>query len=144
MSFHVPHVYRVRKGALASDDSVGNCGAFFIPNGAGQTPLAVIASDGDGWEHVSVSLPTRCPTWDEMCRVKHILGQGRLRRSVPPTRKQIRELPPLLPASVATSGHRAPASAFLHGRTANSERGMSAVLQESATGAQWFQWRTKQ
>lgn len=72
MSFHVPHVYRVRKGALASDDSVGNCGAFFIPNGAGQTPLAVIASDGDGWERVSVSLPTRCPTWDEMCRVRHI------------------------------------------------------------------------
>lgn len=24
----------------------------------------------DGWEHVSVSLPDRCPTWDEMCRVK--------------------------------------------------------------------------
>lgn len=23
-----------------------------------------------GWEHVSVSLPHRCPTWSEMCRVK--------------------------------------------------------------------------
>ena len=26
----------------------------------------VIASCGDGWEHVSVSLPNRCPTWNEM------------------------------------------------------------------------------
>jgi len=31
--------------------------------------------DGDatnGWEHVSVSLPKRCPTWDEMCFVKSL------------------------------------------------------------------------
>lgn len=32
--------------------------------------LLIIASDGGGWEHVSVSLPTRCPTWEEMCWVK--------------------------------------------------------------------------
>jgi hypothetical protein len=25
---------------------------------------------GSGWEHVSISLPNRCPTWDEMCRIK--------------------------------------------------------------------------
>ena len=24
------------------------------------------------WEHVSVSLPNRCPTWDEMCFVKDL------------------------------------------------------------------------
>jgi hypothetical protein len=31
-----------------------------------------IASDGLGWEHVSVSLnKKRCPTWDEMCIVKN-------------------------------------------------------------------------
>ena len=28
--------------------------------------LAVIASDGDGWDHVSVSHRARCPKWDEM------------------------------------------------------------------------------
>lgn len=28
--------------------------------------LRVIASDGLGWDHVSVSLAHRCPTWDEM------------------------------------------------------------------------------
>lgn len=32
--------------------------------------IRVIASDGMGWDHVSVSLATRCPTWDEMCWVK--------------------------------------------------------------------------
>lgn len=25
-----------------------------------------------GWEHASVSLRTRCPTWDEMCMIKNI------------------------------------------------------------------------
>jgi len=32
----------------------------------------VIWSNGGGWDHVSVSWPSRCPTWDEMCRVKDI------------------------------------------------------------------------
>jgi len=32
--------------------------------------LFVIASDGEGWDHVSVSLRNRCPTWEEMCFVK--------------------------------------------------------------------------
>ena len=34
--------------------------------------LNVIYSDGGGWDHVSVSLPNRCPTWDEMCIIKDI------------------------------------------------------------------------
>ncbi|MCR4532718.1 hypothetical protein NUV62_17465 [Acinetobacter venetianus] len=25
-----------------------------------------------GWEHVSVSLPARCPTWEEMCFIKSL------------------------------------------------------------------------
>lgn len=29
-----------------------------------------IASWGGGWDHVSVSYPNRCPTWDEMHAVK--------------------------------------------------------------------------
>lgn len=32
--------------------------------------LTVIASAGEGWEHVSVSTPTRCPSWGEMEWVK--------------------------------------------------------------------------
>lgn len=72
MTFHVPEQHRVRTGPLASDKSLGNNGAFFIPTRPGQPPLRVIVSDFGGWEHVSVSRPDRCPTWDEMCLVKSI------------------------------------------------------------------------
>ena len=34
--------------------------------------LGMIASDGAGWDHVSVSCKRRCPTWDEMCWVKRL------------------------------------------------------------------------
>jgi len=71
MTFKVPEQYRVRTGRLGSDKSFGCNGAFFIPQVVrGESmPLKVICSDGEGWEHVSVSLPHRCPTWVEMCRV---------------------------------------------------------------------------
>ena len=67
---HAPNKYRLRIGPMGSDAATGNNGAFLIPTRPGQPPLRVIASDGAGWEHVSVSLPNRCPTWDEMCKVK--------------------------------------------------------------------------
>lgn len=70
MTFHVPNTYRVRRGMFASTEDDGNNGAFFIPNVLGQVPLKIIASDGEGWEHVSVSLHHRTPTWEEMCKVK--------------------------------------------------------------------------
>lgn len=31
---------------------------------------SVVWSNGDGWDHVSVAWPSRCPTWEEMCLVK--------------------------------------------------------------------------
>lgn len=69
MTFHVPNEYRVRSGPARSDNSDGNNGMFFVPFRPGGPRLKVIASDGEGWEHVSVSLPVRCPTWEEMCRI---------------------------------------------------------------------------
>jgi hypothetical protein len=74
MSFSVPNQYRVRTGMYASDDSMTDCGAFFIPNRFERRgpPLKVIASNEGGWEHVSVSLPHRCPTWAEMCLIKDL------------------------------------------------------------------------
>lgn len=66
MTFHVPELKRVRNGQLGSDASFGNNGAFIIGR------LRVIASDGEGWEHVSVSLSDRCPTWTEMCKIKSV------------------------------------------------------------------------
>ncbi len=69
MTFHVPNEHRIRKGTLASEDRFGNNGAFMLSTYAGPE-LAVIASDGEGWEHVSVSVQGRTPTWEEMCFVK--------------------------------------------------------------------------
>lgn len=34
--------------------------------------LSIIASTDNGWEHISVTLANRTPTWDEMCYVKKV------------------------------------------------------------------------
>lgn len=84
MPLHVPERHRITTGRLATNAAMGNNGMFFLPNPQARTgpPLAVIASDGmlgtedephlAGWEHVSVSLPHRCPTWEEMAHVKSV------------------------------------------------------------------------
>lgn len=65
--FKVPERYRVRTGRMGSDESYGNCGAFRVPVELGTyAMLNCIASNEGGWEHVSVSLPHRTPTWEEM------------------------------------------------------------------------------
>ena len=66
--------YRIRFGQFASDPSYGNNGAFKVP--VGNKTALCIASDGMGWEHVSVSLPSRCPTWEEMCFVKDLFWEA--------------------------------------------------------------------
>lgn len=33
---------------------------------------AVVWSFGAGWDHVSISFPRRCPTWEEMCLAKDV------------------------------------------------------------------------
>ena len=72
--------YRVRSGPLATGSGSGANGAFRIP--CGPVVLTVVASDGIDWsesglpgpvfEHVSVSLPARCPTWEEMDFIKRL------------------------------------------------------------------------
>lgn len=80
MTFHVPNQYRIRNGHMGTDESNGNNGAFFVKNPCTRfpgPPLKVIASDACGeWEHVSVSLPDRCPTWPEMSFVKGLFWDG--------------------------------------------------------------------
>lgn len=63
--------YRSTHPALGPTPYGANHGFFLVGN------LRVISSgsaidnpESEGWEHVSVSVPDRCPTWDEMCRVK--------------------------------------------------------------------------
>jgi hypothetical protein len=48
----------------------GTCGAFELPCPSSGRKLLCIASSGDGWDHVSVSLSNRIPNWPEMEHVK--------------------------------------------------------------------------
>ena len=76
MAFEVPEKFRLKTGALGSDSSYGNNGVFSIlikNKCTGEVRLLhVIASDGEDWEHVSVSLPDRCPVWEEMRIMKDL------------------------------------------------------------------------
>ncbi len=48
-------------------------GFFYIPIKKAPFRLNVLmAPEGNDWEHVSVSTPNRCPTWEEMCFVKSL------------------------------------------------------------------------
>lgn len=62
----VPESCRIRIGRFKSSEADGNNGFFTFGK------LQIIASDGEGWEHVSVSRNDRCPTWEEMCEVKDL------------------------------------------------------------------------
>jgi len=72
MSFKVPEKNRVQEklGHLNSTEKDGNNGCFIIKESGRH--FFCIASDGKGWEHVSVSLKDRCPTWAEMCFIKSL------------------------------------------------------------------------
>lgn len=61
------HEWEMQIAGAPGDDTVG---AFRI-NGPKRV-LRVIASAGDGWDHVSVSLPDRPPSWEEMEHVKRL------------------------------------------------------------------------
>jgi len=67
---------------MGSDVSYGNNGLFQLknPQCLTYTPsnlVNVIASDGEDWEHVSVTIgpATRTPTWEEMNHVKNLFWE---------------------------------------------------------------------
>lgn len=67
---------RVRSGQFASDDSFGFNGFFCL--WIGDKRVKAMASDGEGWQHVSVSLndtPKKTPSWDVMCQVKDLFWE---------------------------------------------------------------------
>ena len=74
--------FRITAGPHASDDSFGMAGAFRIPSPEIGAMLLVMVHDGAdwdvdklgplAWEHVSVSLKARTPTWKEMNFVKRL------------------------------------------------------------------------
>ncbi len=77
-----PEQYRVRKGSMATNPGEP-FGQFRIPPSIKRREaILIVATDGldpdsdlPKWEHVSVSLPSRCPTWLEMCLVKDLFWE---------------------------------------------------------------------
>jgi hypothetical protein len=76
--------YRIVDGFHGSDESYKFTGAFRIPfkfDNRNQKLIVVSTgnqfrqdnfNDINNWEHVSVSHPNRCPTWDEMNFIKGV------------------------------------------------------------------------
>lgn len=59
----------VEEGRMAGPEGTTS-GAFVFKRGSAR--LRVQSSDGGGWDHVSVSLATRTPSWEEMCFIKQL------------------------------------------------------------------------
>ena len=96
MGFHVPELARdTARSVLGTTSADGNNGVFHVDSPEPGWTLALIASDGDGWEHVSVhayrkrtvdgvgllgraeSTPRmRTPTWKEMAYVKRLCWEA--------------------------------------------------------------------
>ena len=53
----------------ASDDT---CGVFEVPSSIDRAFLRIIASNGEGWDHVSVSRANHCPNWTEMSHIAQL------------------------------------------------------------------------
>jgi hypothetical protein len=73
--FHVPEKYRDPYPAgynHASTAADGNNGSFRIKTLKFAKPFLAIASDGELWEHVSVSTPHATPSWSAMCFIKDL------------------------------------------------------------------------
>lgn len=68
--YKVPEADRIMRGPYASPPFMLQ--GMFVVKLKKSVRALVIASNQEGWEHVSVSLPDyeRCPTWPEMCQVK--------------------------------------------------------------------------
>ena len=69
------NVYRdTSADALRAFGSYGDetCGRFFVPSKIDAQPICVIASNGEGWDHVSVSRTRRTPNWLEMEQIKRL------------------------------------------------------------------------
>ena len=68
----VPEKYRVKSGIWKTNEG-DSFGLFFVSYKTNKTPLKVIAAPSDSeWQHVSISLPNRCPTHEEMSFIKDL------------------------------------------------------------------------
>lgn len=70
MTFQAPEQYRIKHGILGTEEADGCNGLFLVP--IKNRTWRVIASDGDGWEHVSISHRDVLPNWAVMCAIKDL------------------------------------------------------------------------
>ena len=61
--------YRLQLKGFSGDET---CGMFKIPSRQDGCLLRIIAAAGMDWDHVSVSLQNRLPSWDDMEQVKRL------------------------------------------------------------------------
>jgi hypothetical protein len=73
-----PEKYRSKHPLDLPHKRGDNFGWFMIPafDHTGEVTLRVQAVQGDVWDHVSVYLESRCPTWDEMCMIKDLFFES--------------------------------------------------------------------
>ena len=67
--------YRRRdREVVAHFGSIGDSGngVFEVPSRIDRAGMRVLASNGEGWDHVSVSRRTRCPNWEEMEQIARL------------------------------------------------------------------------
>lgn len=48
------------------------CGMFTVPSPVDRAAMRIVASSGEGWDHVSISRQNRCPNWPEMEYIKRL------------------------------------------------------------------------
>ena len=74
MAFKVPEKHRIilpRDHPFWSDQEFGNNGWFSVPIHRKKS-MHCIASDGGGWDHVSVTLKDRLPNYYEMKKIRRL------------------------------------------------------------------------
>ena len=81
---------RIDAAVIKHFGSIGDetVGAFELPSPIDKALIRVIASSADGWDHVSVSRPNRCPNWTEMEYIKRLFfkeDETAMQLHVPPS-----------------------------------------------------------
>jgi hypothetical protein len=77
-NFDFLNIHRLRVGQFGTSETDGFNGAFRFNLPGEVRPVHIIASDGEGWQHVSVSFgpdSKKCPSWEVMCAVKDLFWE---------------------------------------------------------------------
>lgn len=84
----------IRLSISECDDRLGLV-AYYKHTRYKPTQIMIAFTFDRGWEHASVSLRNRCPTWDEMCAIKDIFwGEEEAVMQVHPPRSEYVNLHP--------------------------------------------------